>query len=111
MHRYLSGQVKDLVEKLEQVEGNIAHSGRLGGMFQVSERKKQNVSQLAKLGNDACKISTEQVPIPFPLKDFRPARELILRIQFKISVLSSPPRSATFIDQERRERINKMMGN
>jgi len=58
---YLSGQVKDLVEKLEQVEGNIAHSGRLGGMFQVSERKKQNVSQLAKLGNDACKISTEQV--------------------------------------------------
>ncbi len=58
---YVSGQVKDLVEKLEQVEGSIAHAGRLGGLFLASERKKQSLSQLSKISQDGCKICTEQV--------------------------------------------------
>jgi COP9 signalosome complex subunit 5 len=58
---YIAGQVKDLVEKLEQVEGSISHAGRLGGLFVMSERKKQNLSQLSKISQDGCKIATEQI--------------------------------------------------
>merc|ERR1712072_1394925 len=58
---YIAGQVKDLVEKLEQVEGSISHAGRLGGLFVMSERKKQNLTQLSKISQDGCKIATEQI--------------------------------------------------
>ncbi|QDZ25490.1 subunit 5 of COP signalosome [Chloropicon primus] len=59
---YLSGQVKDLVEKLEQVESNIAHAGRIGGLFLVSgDKKKQNLGRLSKIAQDGCKVATEQV--------------------------------------------------
>ena len=53
--------MKDLVEKLEQVEGSISHAGRLGGLFVMSERKKQNLTQLSKISQDGCKIATEQI--------------------------------------------------
>ena len=53
--------MKDLVEKLEQVESNIAHAGRLGGLFMVSERKKQNLSHLSKIAQDGCKVASEQI--------------------------------------------------
>ena len=44
-----------------KVESSIAHSGRLGGLFLMSDRKKQNLSQLSKIAQDGCKVATEQV--------------------------------------------------
>ena len=47
-------------EKVEQVEGQLAHSGRLGGMFTGAERNKQSVSHLAKVAHDPAKVAAEQ---------------------------------------------------
>jgi len=37
---YTAGQISDLSEKLEQAETQLSHSGRMGGYFMISEKKK-----------------------------------------------------------------------
>ncbi|GJN01489.1 hypothetical protein PR202_ga18759 [Eleusine coracana subsp. coracana] len=55
-----SGQ-QGLSDKLEQAEGQLAHS-RFGGMIMPSQRKKeQEESPLAKVTRDSSKITAEQV--------------------------------------------------
>jgi COP9 signalosome complex subunit 5 len=46
-------------EKLEQAEGQLAHSGRTGA-FYLPDKKKDD-SQLAKISHDAAKTTVEQV--------------------------------------------------
>ncbi|XP_024532465.1 COP9 signalosome complex subunit 5a isoform X1 [Selaginella moellendorffii] len=79
---YVAGQISDLAEKLEQTETQLAHSGRMGGFFMPSQKKKevslfvetkkrlestiyvcfyQEESQLAKITKDSSKITVEQV--------------------------------------------------
>jgi len=55
---YTARQIQDLSNKLDQVEGQLAHSGRMGG-FMFPEKKKEE-SQLAKITKDAVRTSTEQ---------------------------------------------------
>jgi len=57
---YTAGQIGDLAEKLEQAETALAHSGRMGGYFMASEKKKDE-SQLSKLSRDSSKVALEQV--------------------------------------------------
>ncbi|KAL5674837.1 hypothetical protein ACJX0J_010968, partial [Zea mays] len=58
---YVAGQIFDLADKLEQAEGQLAHS-RFGGMIMPSQRKKeQEESPLAKVTRDSSKITAEQV--------------------------------------------------
>lgn len=56
---FVAGQVSDLAEKLEQAEGQLAHSGRTGA-FYLPDKKKDD-SQLAKISHDAAKTTVEQV--------------------------------------------------
>ncbi|EFJ38541.1 hypothetical protein SELMODRAFT_73440 [Selaginella moellendorffii] len=64
---YVAGQISDLgnsthaAEKLEQTETQLAHSGRMGGFFMPSQKKKEEESQLAKITKDSSKITVEQV--------------------------------------------------
>jgi len=57
---YTAGQISDLSEKLEQAETQLSHSGRMGGYFMISEKKKED-SQLGKLSKDSSKVAIEQV--------------------------------------------------
>lgn len=57
---YTAGQINDLADKLEQAETQLAHSGRMGGYFMPSEKKKEE-SQLSKLTKDGSKVALEQV--------------------------------------------------
>jgi len=56
---YFAGAIHDLSEKLEQVESQLAHSGRMSSFF-GSEKKKEE-SQLTKLTKDSAKLTIEQV--------------------------------------------------
>jgi COP9 signalosome complex subunit 5 len=47
-------------EKLEQAEGQLAHSGRTGAFYLPTDKKKDD-SQLAKISHDSTKTSVEQV--------------------------------------------------
>ncbi|MCO5552005.1 hypothetical protein L7F22_005513 [Adiantum nelumboides] len=58
---YVAGQVADLAEKLEQVENQLAHSGRVGTFFVPPHKKKEEESQLSKITKDSSKITVEQV--------------------------------------------------
>jgi len=58
---YTAGQISDLSEKLEQAETQLSHSGRMGGYFMISEKKKKEDSQLGKLSKDSSKVAIEQV--------------------------------------------------
>ncbi|MCO5576969.1 hypothetical protein L7F22_030790 [Adiantum nelumboides] len=58
---YVAGQVADLAEKLEQVENQLAHSGRVGTFFVPPHKKKEKESQLSKITKDSSKITVEQV--------------------------------------------------
>jgi len=57
---YVAGQIGDLAEKLEQAEGQLQHSGRIGGFYVPSDRKKED-SHLSKIARDSSKMCTEQV--------------------------------------------------
>ncbi|KAK3245194.1 proteasome regulatory particle subunit RPN11 [Cymbomonas tetramitiformis] len=57
---FVAGQISDLAEKLEQAEGQLAHSGRVGSFFLPSEKKKEE-SQLTKISHDSTKTTVEQV--------------------------------------------------
>jgi len=57
---FVAGQVSDLAEKLEQAEGQLAHSGRTGAFYLPTDKKKDD-SQLAKISHDSTKTSVEQV--------------------------------------------------
>lgn len=57
---FVAGQISDLAEKLEQAEGQLAHSGRVGSFFYPSEKKKEE-SQLTKISHDSTKTTVEQV--------------------------------------------------
>jgi len=56
---YISNQISDLSDKLEQAESQLAHSGRMGGYF-LPERKKEE-SQLTKITKDGSRLTTEQI--------------------------------------------------
>jgi len=56
---YIAGAINDLSEKLEQVETQLAHSGRVGAYFLPAEKKKEE-SQLAKITKDSIKVTLEQ---------------------------------------------------
>jgi COP9 signalosome complex subunit 5 len=56
---YTAGQISDLTEKLEQVEVQLLHSGKMGGYF--APEKKKEESQLSKLTKDSSKVAMEQV--------------------------------------------------
>eukprot|EP00897_Mesotaenium_endlicherianum_P007142 jgi/Mesen1/6456/ME000033S05736 len=60
---YVAGQISDLAEKLEQADGQLANTGRIGfgGFFLPSHKKKEDESQLAKITRDSSKITVEQV--------------------------------------------------
>eukprot|EP00899_Mesostigma_viride_P000752 jgi/Mesvir1/10678/Mv13769-RA.1 len=57
---YLSGQVADLAEKLDQAESSVAHSGRFGGFYLPSQRKEEE-SHLSKISRDSSKVAVEQL--------------------------------------------------
>jgi len=57
---YTAGQITDLAEKLEQAETGLSHTGRMGGGYFSSEKKKEE-SQLSKLTKDSSKVALEQV--------------------------------------------------
>ncbi len=54
---YITGQIQDLSEKLDQAETQLAHSGRMGSF----EGKKKDETQLSKLTKDASKVGMEQI--------------------------------------------------
>lgn len=60
---YMADQIKDLGDKIEQAEGQLAHFGRGGGSYVgASERSnKKEESQLRKLVKDSSKVSREHV--------------------------------------------------
>jgi len=57
---YFAAAIGDVSEKIEQAETQLQHSGRMGGLFYPSEKKKEE-SQLAKVTKDSTKTSIEQV--------------------------------------------------
>lgn len=56
---FVSGQIADLAEKLEQAEGQVAHTSRMGGFFMPPDRTADD-SQLSKIARDATKVTIEQ---------------------------------------------------
>eukprot|EP00270_Netrium_digitus_P007904 TRINITY_DN2319_c0_g1_i2.p1 TRINITY_DN2319_c0_g1~~TRINITY_DN2319_c0_g1_i2.p1 ORF type:complete len:358 (+),score=85.65 TRINITY_DN2319_c0_g1_i2:87-1160(+) len=58
---YVAGQVSDLVEKLEQAENQLAHSGRIGAFFMPPQRRKEEESPLTRTAKDSSKIAVELV--------------------------------------------------
>jgi COP9 signalosome complex subunit 5 len=62
---YTTKQIRDLSDKLEQAEGQLAHSGRMGGGL-MPERKKEE-SPLAKITKDTCAAPPPQFLPPAPL--------------------------------------------
>jgi len=60
---YMTDQLKDLADKVEQVETQLSHSGRGGGSYLgLGDRApKKDDSQLKKLVKDASKLSREHV--------------------------------------------------
>ncbi|EEC78160.1 hypothetical protein OsI_17724 [Oryza sativa Indica Group] len=57
---YVAGQIFDLADKLEQAEGQLAHS-RYGMLMPSQRKKEQEESPLAKVTRDSSKITAEQV--------------------------------------------------
>ncbi|XP_047066602.1 COP9 signalosome complex subunit 5-like [Lolium rigidum] len=57
---YVAGQIFDLADKLEQAEGQLAHS-RFGVLMPSQRKKEQEESPLAKVTRDSSKITAEQV--------------------------------------------------
>lgn len=58
---YVAGQISDLAEKLEQTEGQLGHTGRIGGFFMPPARRKEEESALSKVAKDGVKITVEQI--------------------------------------------------
>eukprot|EP00735_Rhodelphis_limneticus_P009101 TRINITY_DN2540_c0_g1::TRINITY_DN2540_c0_g1_i1::g.19091::m.19091 TRINITY_DN2540_c0_g1::TRINITY_DN2540_c0_g1_i1::g.19091 ORF type:complete len:341 (+),score=36.76,sp/Q54PF3/CSN5_DICDI/68.42/9e-169,JAB/PF01398.16/1.9e-30,Prok-JAB/PF14464.1/2.2e-05,UPF0172/PF03665.8/0.23,UPF0172/PF03665.8/1.3e+02 TRINITY_DN2540_c0_g1_i1:57-1079(+) len=56
---YFAGQISDLAEKIEQAEGQLSHSTRLGGYLMPEKKKEEN--PLSKIQKDCAKLSNEQV--------------------------------------------------
>lgn len=56
---YITNQITDLADKLEQAETQLQHPGRAGG-YHLPEKKKED-SQLSKLTKDCTKTTVEQV--------------------------------------------------
>ncbi|PNT62040.1 COP9 signalosome complex subunit 5a [Brachypodium distachyon] len=57
---YVAGQIFDLADKLEQAEGQLAHS-RFGMLMSSQRKKEPEDSPLAKVTRDSSKITAEQV--------------------------------------------------
>lgn len=57
---YTVKSIKDLAEKIDQVETQMAHSTRIGGYYLPAE-KKQEESPISKICKDSTKIAIEQV--------------------------------------------------
>eukprot|EP01090_Pellita_catalonica_P014270 TRINITY_DN3590_c0_g2_i1.p1 TRINITY_DN3590_c0_g2~~TRINITY_DN3590_c0_g2_i1.p1 ORF type:complete len:338 (+),score=67.30 TRINITY_DN3590_c0_g2_i1:106-1119(+) len=57
---YFAGAIGDVAEKMDQAENQLQHSGRMGGLFFPSDKKKEE-SQLAKVTRDSTKTAIEQV--------------------------------------------------
>ncbi|GJP38179.1 hypothetical protein CLOM_g24087 [Closterium sp. NIES-68] len=58
---YVAGQISDLAEKLEQAEGQLAHSGRIGGFLMPPQRRKEEDSPLSRSTRDSTRITVEQL--------------------------------------------------
>lgn len=58
---YVAGQISDLAEKLDQAEGQLAHSGRIGGFLMLPQRRKEEESPLSRATRDSCRITVEQL--------------------------------------------------
>ncbi|CAI5524651.1 unnamed protein product [Closterium sp. Naga37s-1] len=58
---YVAGQISDLAEKLEQAEGQLAHSGRIGGFLMPPQRRKEEESPLSRSTRDSTRITVEQL--------------------------------------------------
>lgn len=58
---FAAGQVSDIAEKLEQAEGQLAHSARAGRYMMLPDRKKGDEGALLKVCRDSSKMATEQI--------------------------------------------------
>ncbi|KAL1521892.1 hypothetical protein AB1Y20_021543 [Prymnesium parvum] len=62
---YISSQMQDLADKIEQAEGQLANFGRAGGSFVgpsgSTERTKKDETQLKKIVKDSIKIGREHL--------------------------------------------------
>eukprot|EP01102_Stenamoeba_stenopodia_P006429 TRINITY_DN175_c0_g3_i2.p1 TRINITY_DN175_c0_g3~~TRINITY_DN175_c0_g3_i2.p1 ORF type:complete len:344 (+),score=71.16 TRINITY_DN175_c0_g3_i2:308-1339(+) len=58
---YITNQITDLADKLEQAEAQLAQAERAGPLHLIPEKKKDEESQLSKLTKDCSKTAIEQV--------------------------------------------------